>query len=139
MDDNKISALYDFLLQYSMLQYMYFNFGNAKNGATFLLYDNDTVITEYTDGSKERVLVCQIAPYKDFSTDLLPTENLRNLFEVQQFKDWIQEQCDTGHFPLFKGCIINEIVTEDVTIAGEDSEENLAKYMFPIKIYYLEE
>lgn len=139
MDNNKIEALYDFLMEYPMLQYMYFNFGNAENGATFLLYDNDTVINEYNDGFKEHVLVCQIAPYKDFSTDILPTENIQDLFTVQKFRDWIQEQNDNHKFPFFQGCTINEIITEDISIAGEDPEENLAKYMFPIKIYYLEE
>lgn len=139
MNEDKIIALYDFLMKNPMLQYMYFNFGNAEDGATFLLYDNDTILKEYIDGSKDRVLVCQIAPYKDFSTDLLPTENLQDLFEVQVFRDWIENQSDNGNFPIFKGCVINEIVTDDITIAGEDPEENLAKYMFPIKIYYLEE
>lgn len=137
---NKHKIVLEWLSTYPDLnQYLYFNNNREEiDNASINTIISDTWETRYLRGSgiKNYDLAISMMKYFDDGTN---ENNIEQMFDVQKFMQWIEEQNDKRNFPIFeKGEVISiENLQNEPTFAGVSEDEILAKYMFQIRIKYL--
>ena len=127
-------AVYEWLLQCESLQQLMFQFGKASDSVAFLLYDNETVLQLYTDGTADRRVTYQVVPFADFSTEA--ADNIDAMAAVRSIIDWIHECEKRFLYPSIGG--VFRVEAGDIRIATVNTPNRLAKYQFPLHIYYEE-
>ncbi|MBQ5851519.1 MAG: hypothetical protein IIW54_12040 [Lachnospiraceae bacterium] len=146
MTDNKHQAVWDWLLQCPELMDMYFNFGKSENGDTIIAPE-----TAYNDTWKEgrpciggggiKYYDFALIQFQPIVTEPNNTENIDILLDFEKIASWIDEQEQTGNYPVFPdGETVLEVgVLESPGgfVSGQD--EKGAKYMLQVRIEYLKE
>lgn len=152
MDKNE--QIIEYLLQCPAIQNspLYFNFIEAKDGATQLITmtEETSTIRTFVDGSMRQVYTLELITFKSISENAIvktsgyPNENVDDLSEVQALMDWINEQDDLKNYPNFGENIhIDHIetTTDSPRLMGINTEliPPLAMYSVSIRIEYINE
>lgn len=128
-------AVYEWLLSCPQLRELSYQFGAVQDQSTLLLYDNETLLQFFNDGSSDRMAVYQVAPFACFSD--AAQDNIEQMTAIRSIRSWV-DACDAAQvYPEFPG--IYKVETGDVSISQASAPNRLAKYQFPLKIYYMEE
>lgn len=150
---DKNQAIIDFLMDCPQIMYnpLFFNFLNAKdNDKQVITQSNDISLNKpFVDGSVMKRYTFSIIDFRSVIYQPLPkvegytSENVEELFDVQEMLDWVNEQADEGNFPDFgEHCSIDSMRTtsENPNLNGVDTSVTpaLAKYSISIQIDYLD-
>ena len=136
--DNKHKAVVDFLSQYPELKsYLYFNnVTEEENHTSINTVTNDTWEKKYLRGGIKNYdfAIAIIKPYDTGTSEL----NIEEMFDVQKFMAWIDEQNKNKNFPVFENgeVFLMENLQNEPSFSGVNEAGNLAKYMFQIRIKY---
>lgn len=138
--NNKHLAMYRYIAQYPGARRLFFNAGVAENDNIGLEpIFSDAVVKQYVDGSAIRCYDFAMVVFKDEKDLPNSTENAEDLFDVQQFMEWIDTQDKNGNYPDFgDDCTILRIrnLQNMPNTAGRDGRH--AKYMFQCSVEYFE-
>lgn len=137
--DNKHKAVLEYLSQYPELKsYLYFNTNKEqKNHTSINTTTSDYYFKKYfMGGIKHYDLAVVIMKNYDIGTSEL---NIDEMFDVQKFMLWIDEQNKIKSYPKFENLEILSIenLQNEPTFSGVNESGNIAKYMFQIRIKYL--
>lgn len=139
--NNKHKAVMEFLSQYPELSsILYFNSVQEENNHTSVnTIVSDTWATKYLRGGIKNYDFSMILmrPYNTGTSD----DNINEMFNIQKFMDWIDEQNKIKNFPIFEDGKVLKIqnLQNEPNLAGVNQAGNLAKYMFQIRIEYYKE
>ncbi|WP_250277371.1 hypothetical protein [[Clostridium] colinum] len=137
--DNKHKAVIEYLRQYPELtSFLYFNTVKEEAEHTSLnTIISDTWEQKYLRGGIKNYdfAISIMKPYDTGTSDL----NVEEIFNVQKFMQWIDEQNKNKNFPIFENgevfCIEN--LQNEPSFSGINETGDIAKYMFQIRIKYL--
>lgn len=136
--DNIHKAIHDYFSQYPPLNYLFFNVNNVEDGSASIIPISGEMFTiVYIDGSGECYYDYAINVFKSVSHEQYSNENTDDLFDVQQFMEWVQERINNKDVPdLGKNYTVTRmaLLQNIPTTAGED--ENLVKIFFQGRIEY---
>lgn len=150
---DKNQAVIDFLLNCPEIAYnpLFFNFLQAQdNNKQIITQANDTALDKkYVDGSVMKRYTFTLIDFRSVVYQPLPkiegytSENVEELFDVQNIINWINDQADDGNYPDFgENCIIDSMKTtsHNPNLNGVDTQVTpaLAKYSITIQIDYLD-
>ena len=153
MGVDKNQAIIDFLLDCPQIAYnpLFFNFLNAKDdNKQIVTQSNDVRLNKkYIDGSVLKRFTFTIIDFRSVAYQPVPkipgytSENVEELFDVQDIMNWINEQADLENYPNFgEDCLIDSMsTTSDVpNLNGVDTQVTpaLAKYSMSIQIDYID-
>ena len=153
MGVDKNQAIIDFLLDCPQIAYnpLFFNFLNAKDdNKQIVTQSNDVRLNKkYIDGSVLKRFTFTIIDFRSVAYQPVPkipgytSENVEELFYVQDIMNWINEQADLENYPNFgEDCLIDSMsTTSDVpNLNGVDTQVTpaLAKYSMSIQIDYID-
>lgn len=99
------------------------------------MYDNETVLQMYTDGTADRMVTYQVAPFADFSEDA--ADNIEAMASIRKIIDWVEDCEKCGNYPAIPG--VFRVEAGDIRILTVSGANRLAKYQFPLQITYEEE
>ena len=138
--DNKHTAMFRYIAQYPGADRIFFNAGVAGDGYVGLEpVSADAAVKHYVDGSSLGRYDFAVVVFKDKKELPNSTENAEDLFDVQQFMEWIDEQDKKRVYPDFgDGCTVLRIrnLQNMPNTAGRD--ERFAKYMFQCTVEYFQ-
>lgn len=139
---NKHEAMFEFIKQYVPF-YLTFNTVLEDIGQTALqsVYSDESVMT-YIDGSSDKEYIFAIIQIKQYDTGITdPPINVAEIFDIEVFMDWLNEQNKIGNFPDFgEKCTIYSIENlQNMPNLAGISEQGEAKYMFQCKVNYRQE
>lgn len=152
MDKNKV--VIEYLLTCPAIQNspLYFNFIEAKDGATQLITvtEDTATIQTFLDGSVRQRYTLELITFKSISSNAIvktgnyPNENIEDVKEVQDLMDWINEQEKLKNYPNFgTGIMVEKIetTTDSPRLMGINTEliPPLAMYSVSIRIEYIDE
>lgn len=138
--ENKHKIVLEWLSAYPGLQqYLFFNSSREEIGDTSMnTVVSDTWETRYLRdrGIKNYDFAVSMMKYYNDGTN---ENNTEELFDVQKFMLWIEEQNKIKNFPIFEeGEVISiENLQNIPDLAGISEDEILVKYMFQIRIKYI--
>lgn len=141
MTDNKHQAVWDWLYSCPAVKDLFFNFGVAQNDNTIVgTQAAESIIKTYLGGATVREYDFAIIQFKPANTETPNSaENAEILFDTEAVMRWVDEQAKQRNFPAFPAnCEIQSIknLHNMPFVAGQD--ETGAKYMFTVRITYLE-
>jgi len=113
------------------------NFLGDNNGQSAVIPIEETVSQDYLDGSKLVYYDFMWSVIFDISetTDEI---NVRSMFELRKWQDWIDEQNDSGGLPDFgDGYCMEEIRNLASPGLAMIYEGGKGKYQFPVRLVYL--
>lgn len=137
---NRHEAMWTYLMQYPEL-YTYLKFNTVED-----IPEEASMATSYSETWEKRYLhghgvkrydfaVIIIAPYDTGTSQL----NINELFNVQKFMSWIDEQNKNKNFPDFgedAKILSIENLQNMPSLAGVNSDSAVAKYMFQCRVRY---
>ena len=142
MKINKHEKMWEYLMQYpEMYQYLKFNTVDSVPGET-------SVSTSYSESWEKKYYRGHGIKRYDFAVILIrqfdtgtSNVNIYEIFDVQKFMEWIEEQNRIRNFPDFG--IDTEILSIEnlqnmPNLAGIDNDAAAAKYMFQCRVRYYE-
>lgn len=138
--ENKHKIVLEWLSTYSELeQYLFFNATREElNNASMNTVVSDTWETRYIrdKGIKNYDFAVTMMKYYYDGTN---ENNTEELFDVQKFMIWIEEQNKIKNFPIFEeGEVISVENLQNIPdLAGISEDEILVKYMFQIRLKYI--
>lgn len=150
---DKNQAVINFLLNCPLIEAnpLFFNFLKAQdNNKQIITQTNDTALNKkFIDGSVMRRYTFSIVDFRSVAYQPIPkipgyeSENVQEMFDVQGFIDWINEQAEEGNYPDFgTDCIIDDMqsTSDNPSLSGVDTQVTpaLAKYVITIRIDYLD-
>ena len=136
---NNFQSVINWLMGYPQLKILYFNSSTTEpHNVSLNTITNDDFEVKYIRGrgiKRYDFAIVQMASY-DTGTG---TTNLEEMFDVQKFMDWIDEQNKLKNYPIFeKGNVISvENLQNAPTFSGVLENGMIAKYMFQIRIRYI--
>lgn len=140
--DNKHKAVLDYLAKYPDLSsFLYFNTVAEEEGHTSLnTIVSDTWAKKYFRGGIKNYDFAMILMRPYSSTDT-SSDNIKEMFDIQKFMNWIDEQNKIKNFPIFEDGKVLSIqnLQNEPNLAGVNEAGDLAKYMFQIRIEYYKE
>ena len=139
--DNKHEAVWDWLYTCTEILNLFFNFGEAANGNTIAgTTVSDRAIKQYVDGTAVKQYDFAVTQFKPVNSQTPNNdENAQTLFDVEDVMRWVDTQNEARNYPDFpEGCQITKIenLYNMPAVAGQD--ELGAKYMFMVRINYIE-
>lgn len=138
--ENKHKIVLEWLSTYPELeQYLFFNATREElNNTSMNTVVSDTWETRYIrdKGIKNYDFAITMMKYYDDGTN---ENNTEELFDVQKFMIWIEEQNKIKNFPIFEeGEVISVENLQNIpNLAGISEDEILVKYMFQIRLKYI--
>lgn len=138
MNYNQI--MLDYLKTYSPLdRFLKFNSTQNEQDETGMnpVVGRESYIKMYTSGNTLKEYAFAIVMYKSFDTGYSNT-NIEEMYDVQKFMNWIDEQNRNKNYPLINGVNKIENLQNMPNLAGVE-ENTIAKYMFQCKVTYVEE
>ncbi len=142
--ENKHKAVLNWLANYPELNsselnsFLYFN--TVKEELEFTSVNpisSESWDTQYLRGGVKNYdfALVMMKSYDTGTSDI----NVEEIFNVQKFMDWIDEQNRNKNFPNFEKeeVFLIENLQNDPTFSGINENGDLAKYMFQIRIKYL--
>lgn len=138
--ENKHKIVLEWLSTYPELeQYLFFNTTREElNNTSMNTVVSDTWETRYIrdKGIKNYDFAITMMKYYDDGTN---ENNTEELFDVQKFMIWIEEQNKIKNFPIFEeGEVISVENLQNIpNLAGISEDEILVKYMFQIRLKYI--
>lgn len=138
--DNKHKAVLDYLSTYPELSSLYFNTVEEAEGHTSLnTIVSDTWAKKYLRGGIKNYDFAMVLmrPYDTGTSE----NNVDEMFDIQKFMNWIDEQNKIKNFPIFEDGKVLSIqnLQNEPNLAGVNEAGDLAKYMFQIRIEYYKE
>lgn len=120
--------------------FVHFNSVSETVTATGVIpaYSDDS-IKQYIDGSKLKHYDFAFVKMQQ-NDDGTSNTNVNNMYDVQKFMEWIDEQDAICNYPDFgEDCIIESIENlQDMPNIASVDEQNLAEYMFQCRVVYTE-
>ena len=138
-EDNKHTAIWNWLYQNEQIKRLYFNFSDVQTGNTVIATSPGRIIKSYTDGSKMMAYDFAMIQYMNLNTiDVNSEENAETMFDAEQLMEWIDEQERIKNYPVFPNCSVTKVENLQTvpTVAGMD--DTRAKYLFSCRITYLQ-
>lgn len=139
-NENKHTAVWDWLYQNEDIKRLYFNFSDTRTGNTTIATGTaNAKIKEYTNGDKLKAYDFSLIQYKTLNTvDVNSEENAETMFDAEKLMEWVEEQDEKKNYPRFKGCVVTKVenMQNMPSLAGMD--DATAKYLFSVRITYLE-
>lgn len=138
--ENKHKIVLEWLSTYPELeQYLFFNATREElNNTSMNTVVSDTWETRYIrdKGIKNYDFAITMMKYYDDGTN---ENNTEELFDVQKFMIWIEEQNKIKNFPIFEeGEVISVENLQNIpNLAGISEDEILVKYIFQIRLKYI--
>ena len=128
---NKHKVVLDYLSNYPDIKsFLYFNTSLEELNHTSV----NTITSDYFEQNYD-FAVTFIGQYDTGTSDI----NINQIFDLEKFMLWIDEQNKNKNFPEFEdGEVISiENLQNQPSFSGINETGNLAKYMFQIRIKYL--
>lgn len=137
--ENKHKAVLNWLANYPELQsFLYFNVTKEEIEFTSVnVVSSESWDTQYLRGGiKNYDFALVMMKQYDTGTSEI---NVNEIFNVQKFMDWIDEQNKNKNFPTFENVKIISIenLQNEPSFSGINEAGDIAKYMFQIRIKYL--
>ena len=134
------AALWEWFMGCASITRLFFNFSGTDDGDTAIATSGDALIAEYIDGSQRRQYAFNLVRYLPFTEAENDAGNVAMMEDVDSIVRWVQEQNDAGNFPQFPDCCTVESieVLDDRTGYVAATDQNMAKYMIPFAIEYME-
>ncbi|MDE6357906.1 MAG: hypothetical protein K2L15_04885 [Eubacteriales bacterium] len=146
--ENKHKAVMEYLKEYfktleddsKLSSILYFNSVQEENNHTSVnTIVSDTWATKYFRGGIKNYDFAMVLmrPYNTGTSD----DNINEMFDIQKFMDWIDEQNKIKNFPIFEDGQVLSIqnLQNEPNLSGVNEAGDLAKYMFQIRIEYYKE
>lgn len=138
--DNYNIAMQEYVKQYPELSgFPYFNASSETAGNTSIQTAySSTWVKRYTRGhgikSYDFAVVYMGQQDSAGTSDI----NATQMFSVDKFMDWIDEQNKAKNFPAFDGAKVISIenLQNQPNFAGVNEAGNVAKYMFQVRVQY---
>ncbi len=133
-------AVWEWFYNCPLFTRLFFNFDDGENGNVIIApvsIVKDEVVSEYVNGDSKRnydFTVIIILPISVATNDL---SNLKWVNIVEGIAEWVDEQEDSGNYPLFKmGQTPDMVEVIDNQEGASAIDENSVKYQFTVRIEY---
>lgn len=138
--DNNFQAVIDWLMEYDQLkELLTFNVSLEDINTTSLnTITSETFETKWLRNGGIKNYDFAIKTNSNFDTSS-NNINLIEFFDIVKFMEWIEIQNKIKNFPKFSNGIVFEILNlqNTPTLSNINTSENLAQYMFQIRIKYI--
>lgn len=132
---NKSQIVMEWLMGCSEIKDLFFGFSKAENGKAMIIPTPDeNWVTQYIDGSGEKVYELVFIAYQNFSDVPNSLENTNIQYDLEKIMNWVEEQNDKGNFPAIENVQEVRCLENMPNLSGVS--EQCAKYMFTIQIKY---
>lgn len=134
------AALWKWFMGCASITRLFFNFSGTEDGDTAIATSGDMLLEDYISGNQLRRYAFDLIRYLPATFAENDTGNVDMMEDIDSIVRWVQEQNDAGNFPQFPdGCTVESIeVLDDRTGYVAATDQNMAKYMIPFAIEYMQ-
>lgn len=138
MIDSIPAGLWEWFFDCAKITRLFFNFSDGTNDATAIAPAGDTILDDYIDGSQRRQYAFELIRFVPVSTEANDTSNIEMLEEVENIREWVENQNNAGSLPQMPEGRYAESIEVPETQTGYVAmvDQNTAKYMIPFILTY---